>query len=320
MKLRDSFGGFFLLAMFGFGLVACGGGSGSSASDTPPVLGTACTRADVVVHLDASNSDARCSRGSDGNLVWVDEKPGSSASNSSASFGLNSSAEIPSVMETVGFDLAPFDAASGMAGAMKIAGVVPPKVPANDPNSVEVNDRNQYLFLPFGYSEKNDTDPQWAFYLPLGTPVLSLISGTVCDVPILYSNDYSIRVVPDGTTCDGAGRAPILFETEHVIDPLVKFGDRVTAGQRIATVSDYDRSWKAIGYGIVEIGIAYNLGNDGSPWHACPSRFFAPNAKNAMLNSLTSLMTAWSAQVGNPALYASASSPEPGCFMADVHN
>ncbi|CAB4323196.1 MAG: hypothetical protein F2520_04695 [Actinobacteria bacterium] len=41
-----------------------------------------------------------------------------------SSFGLNSSEEIPSVMETVGFDLAPFDAASGMAGAMKIAGVV----------------------------------------------------------------------------------------------------------------------------------------------------------------------------------------------------
>jgi hypothetical protein len=40
-----------------------------------------------------------------------------------------------------------------------------------------------------------------------------------------------------------------MFETEHVIDPLVKFGDRVTAGQRIATVSDYDRNWKAMGTG-----------------------------------------------------------------------
>jgi hypothetical protein len=241
-------------------------------------------------------------------------------SSHSQSLGLNSSEKIPSVMETVGFDLAPFDAASGMAGSMKIAGVVPPKVPGNDPNSVEVNERNHYLFLPFGYSEKNDTDPQWAFHLPLGTPVLSLISGMVCDVPILYSNDYSIRVVPDGTTCDSGGRAPIMFETEHVIDPLVKFGDRVKAGQRIATVSDYDRNWKAMGYGLVEIGIAYNLGNDGSPWHACPSRFFAPTAKNAMLNSLTSLMTAWSTEVGNPALYARANSPEPGCLMADVHN
>ncbi len=170
-------------------------------------------------------------------------------SSPSQSFGLNSSEEIPSVMETVGFDLAPFDAASGMAGTMKMAGVV-----------------------------------------------------------------------PDGTTCDSAGRAPIMFETEHVIDPLVKFGDRVTAGQRIATVSDYDRNWKAMGYGLVEIGIAYNLGNDGSPWHACPSRFFAPTAKNAMLNSLTSLMTAWSTEVGNPALYAQANNPEPGCLMVDVHN
>jgi hypothetical protein len=40
-----------------------------------------------------------------------------------------------------------------------------------------------------------------------------------------------------------------MFETEHVIDPLVKFGDRMTAGQRIATVSDYDRNCKAMGTG-----------------------------------------------------------------------
>jgi hypothetical protein len=73
-------------------------------------------------------------------------------SSPSQSFGLNSWEEIPSVMETVGFDLAPFDAASGMAGTMKIAGVVPPKVPGNDPNSVEVNERNQYHFLPSAHA------------------------------------------------------------------------------------------------------------------------------------------------------------------------
>jgi hypothetical protein len=128
---------------------------------------------------------------------------------------------------------------------------VPPKVLANDPNGVEVNERNQYLSLPFGFSEKNDTNPQWAFHLPLGTPVHSLISGTACDVPVRYGKDCSIRVVPDGTTCDSGGRAPIMIETEHVIDPLVKFGDRVTAGQRIATVSDYDRSWKAMDTGLL---------------------------------------------------------------------
>ncbi|MFZ9630338.1 MAG: hypothetical protein ACO3C1_13430 [Ilumatobacteraceae bacterium] len=223
------------------------------------------------------------------------------------------------MIETFGFDLAPFDAASGAAGAMTIAGVVPPTLPDSDPNAAALDARNRYLFLPFGFAEGDQTDPQWSFFLPIGTPVVSLITGTVCDVPLLYSNDYSIRVVPDGIECEGPGRAPVMFETEHVIDPLVAVGDRVTAGQRIATVSDYQGIWTQIGFGIVEIGVAYNLGDDGSPWHACPSRFFAPEAREAMLSTLESLMAAWSAELGEPDLYAAARTPEPGCFSADVH-
>lgn len=299
---------------------ACGGGnSGKSTRAEPPIPGTPCSRRDVVVHLDATNTDARCAANASGALAWVEEKP-SGSNRSDAVNGLKSSADIPAIMETVGFDLAPYNPATGMAGAFKIAGVTPPKLPSSDPNAAAVDARNEYLFLPFGYDEGNETDPQWAFYLPLGTPVISLISGTVCDVPRLYSNDFSVRVAPDGVPCTQPGRAVVLFETEHVIEPLVKFGDRVTAGQRVATVSDYDRSWKGIGLGIVEVGVAYNLGSDGSPWHACPSRFLTPNAKPQTLAALKSVMNAWSANIGKSELYAAANTPEPGCFMADVHN
>lgn len=229
------------------------------------------------------------------------------------------SAEIPAVMETFGFDLAPFDADTGMAGAMRITGVVPPSLPATDPNKAALDARHEFLFLPFGYGEGDgSTDPQWTVFLPLGTPVVSLVTGTVCDVPLLYSNDYSIRVVPEGTRCEEPGAAALMFETEHVIEPLVAFGDAVTAGQRIATVSDYDPLWREAGFGIIEVGVFFTP-DGGTPWHACPSRFFAPGAADAMTATLRSVMEAWSAEIGRPDLYAAANDPALGCFTADVN-
>lgn len=229
--------------------------------------------------------------------------------------GLKSSAEIPSVVENVGFELAPFDPVTGMAGAMKITGVTPPRLPDNDPNKAVLDARNDYLFLPYGWSEADGLDPQWTFFLPLGTPVIAPASGVVCDLPVLYSNDYSVRIAPDGFDCSGSAAA-VLIETEHVIDPLVAVGDRVTAGQRVATVSDYQSIWKQAGFGIVEIGVFFSLGGDGVPWHACPSKFLAPGARESVLASLTSVMDAWSAESQKP-LYVDANNPVPGCFRTE---
>lgn len=297
-------------------LASCSNGSDSSDASNAAV-GAECNRADVIVHIDSLNVDVKCAKDSSGNLVWTEA---GSTGQAMDSVGLNSSDEIPAVMQNVGFEMKAFDQASGMAGTMKITGTRPPKIPTSDKNYEEVTARNNYLFLPFGYQEKVDIDPQWAFYLPLGTPVISLISGTVCDVPKLYSDDYSIRVAPDGIDCLAQGRASVLFETEHVIDPLVKFGDRVTAGQKIATVSDYAKAWKEIGFGIVEIGTFYAKKNDQTPWHACPSRFLDPKVKTQVLADLKSLADAWSAEIGMPKLYEKATDPVFGCNLSDVHN
>lgn len=303
-------------------LAASCGGSDSSGTllDELPKTGAPCPTADIVIHLDASNSDVACRLGEDGDLVWVEQgaEDKSDATEEDPSRGPASSSDIPAVMETFGIDLAPFDPATGMAGSMKITGIVPPKLPSNDPNKILIDARNEYLFLPFGYEVLNVTDPQWAFFVPLGTPVVSLISGTVCDVALLYSNDFSIRVVPDGTTCTRDGTAGIMFETEHVIDPLVEYGDRVTAGQKIATVSDYQKAWTAIGLGIVEVGVFFNP--DNTAWHACPSRFFAPSVRDSMLDTLDSVMKAWSAEIAKPDMFATANDPVLGCFTSDVND
>jgi hypothetical protein len=92
----------------------------------------------------------------------------------------------------------------------------------------------------------------------------------------------------------------------------------VKAGQRVATVSDYRREWAAQGFGIVEVGVFYTLSNDVVPMHACPSRYFAPASEASLSTALQSVMTAWSAQLGVPDLYAGADVPEIGCLRADV--
>ena len=285
-------------------------------------VGGKCDRVDDMAHIDSLNIDVKCVEDTNGNLTWTEVASSGAAAGDAGmgEIGLKSSDEIPAIMQNVGFDMKAFDPATGMAGAMKITGTRPPKAPTNDPNAKELDARNTYLFLPFGYTEADGDDPQWSFYLPLGTPVISLIDGTVCDVPKLYSDDFSIRVVPDGYKCESAGRASIMFETEHVIDPLVKVGDRVMAGQKIATVSDYTKSWKELGYGIVEIGVFFALENDLTPWHACPTRFFDPKVKAGLVSDLKSVADAWSKEIGMPDMYKQATNPEFGCIKGDVHN
>ena len=158
-----------------------------------------------------------------------------------------------------------------------------------------------------------------AFIAPLGTPVIAMADGTVCDLPMLYSNDYSIRVAPKGTACKG-GAANILFEHEHVLNPLVKVGDTVKAGQRIATVSDYNPNWRAKGYGMVETGVFFMKDdNSGRPWHACLANYLAPGVQGSLLATLTSIQQAWIAERGDPTLYDLNAQSPVGCLTkADI--
>lgn len=219
------------------------------------------------------------------------------------------------VMKNVGFALAPFDAETGRAGDLVIDGVVPPidEGVVTDPQAMAHNLRVRYLFLPFGWAEADGTDPQWNFVLPLGTRVISPVDGTVCEVPMLYSGDFSVRIAPSGRDCAEG----LYFETEHVDDPVVKADDKVTAGQHVASVSSYQQDWARLGFGVVEIGVAFPTSN-GPPLHVCPSLLLDPAVKKQLLDSLTSVMDAWSAEFGDADLYAGANDPEVGCYQRDV--
>ena len=90
-------------------------------------------------------------------------------------------------------------------------------------------------------------NPQPTYLVPLGTKVRALTNGTVDKVKVLYSGDYTIMIMK-------SPNSPYRYELEHVINPLVKDGDRVVAGQIIAEASPHN-SQSNSGYGLFEIGI-----------------------------------------------------------------
>ena len=258
--------------------------------------------------MHVGNSDLRCVK-KGGKLVWVKvSSEGASGENSSS---ITSNASIPKVIQNWGLALEPYDAATGKAGVMQIAGVTPPTF--SNPADTAAYSRIVGLY---GDVVQGILEPQMAFIAPLGTPVISMLDGTVCDLPQLYSNDYSVRVAPKGMACMTGG-APILFEHEHLISPLVKVGDKVRAGQRLGTVSDYNSNWKAKGMGMIETGVFFAKAGSNVPWHACLANYLAPSKKSSMTNVLTSIENGWIAVRNDPGLYSLAAQNPIGCLTQD---
>ena len=284
-----------------------------------PKPGASCPRAGNTMNI--AGMELRCKKRG-GKLVWVNiARPGGSSgsqgsggsgsgSSGSASNSVTSSAGIPKVMQNWGLAVAPYDAATGKAGVMQIRGVRPPTF--SNPSDAALY---QHLVGLYGAESRGRPDPQMVFVAPLGTPVISVVDGTVCDLPVLYSNDYSVRVAPTGTSCSGSAAA-YLFEHEHVINPTVRVGDKVTAGQQLGVVSDYNQNWKGVGLGLVDIGVFFSKTGGTEPWHACPALFLAPGVKDSLLSTLTSIQNAWMTERGDQSLYNLADQNPVGCATA----
>lgn len=311
-----------LLAATFCGVLIVGSGGSAHAANT---AGGKCTKLGQVVK--SGKSTLKCTKVGK-SLVWVAQKTtngsgasgsgtsGTSGSGSSSSGGTSASGaqptsqtDIPAIIQNWGFNLGDYDATTGRAGDMQIRGVVPPTFA-----SAEDTAMYRLLVGPIGEVIKGGiVEPQFAFILPLGTPVVSMVAGTVCDVPKLYSNDYSIRIAPPGYACMQGG-AYILYEHEHVLNPSVAVGDKVTAGQRIAIVSDYNPHWKSKGLGILETGVFFSKKGSTSPWHSCLTQFLDASKKTAMLATLSKALAAWESERGDSALYNEAAMSPVGCY------
>lgn len=229
--------------------------------------------------------------------------------------GLASQNEIPAVVQNFGFRLATYSSATGYAGDLKIRGVVPPTFGGE--NASRDNAQYRLLVDPIALQTVlGKPSPQMSIWLPLGTKVTSMVTGTVCKVEKLYSGDFTIMVAVPQFPCSN-GQSAVSFEHEHVTDPAVVVGQKVTAGDVIATVSDYNPHWKSKGLGVVEIGILFGKTNSSSAWHACVAKFLDPVAKTALLQSLESVFAAWEAELADTDVFNERAMPVAGCYTVE---
>jgi hypothetical protein len=244
--------------------------------------GDSCKKAGISLY----NGELLCTKKGK-RLIWVKSQ-----------VGITSNANIPKVIQNWGLAVDTYDSGSGMAGVMRIRGVTPPTF-----GNAADNAMYRHIFGVYGMDLKGTKEPQIAIIAPLGTPVISMVDGTVCDLSKVWSNDYSVRVAPIGTPCMIGNWATVLFEHEHLINPTVKVGDKIKAGQQIGTVSDYNQHWKAKGFGMIEIGVFFVKKGSNKPWHACLGNYLAPAKRDSMLAVLMSVQMAWMAELSDPTLY-----------------
>lgn len=150
-------------------------------------------------------------------------------------------------------------------------------------------------------------NPQPTFTIPLGTKIHSLVDGVVYRVEKLYSNDYTVQVA-------SSSDSNWIYETEHVINPTVKAGDKVTAGQVIAEASTHGSQYHP-GFGLYEIGILHG-GNP--PEHVCIFNYLDDSIKDDTFAKLRAFYKSWEAYMGDDTLYDESKMPVPGCYTLDV--
>ena len=166
-------------------------------------------------------------------------------------------------------------------------------------------------FIEFGYTIPANSvgpakvNPQPTFVTIPEAKVYSLIDGEVIKVEEIYSGDYTIHVAESKFS-------PYIFETEHVINPRVQVGDRVTAGQHIAQASTYDAN-NFNGNGIVEFGI---LLKGKPPAHLCPYTYLDDNIRDEVYTFLRSIYSSWNETPGQE-IY-NEDLPVPGCVTTEA--
>src|SRR3989344_2545334 len=165
------------------------------------------------------------------------------------------------------------------------------------------------IFQDYGelITETSDGKPkiniQPTYLAPLGTKVRAITSGKIDKIELLYSGDYGIHIIKNYNS-------PWRYELEHVLNPVVKVGDMVVAGQIIAEVSNQTSEWNS-GFGLVEIGI---LKGGNPPSHVCPYLYLDDSVKEDYYNKINAFYNSWEEYKGDSNIYDQDSYPLPGCI------
>lgn len=208
----------------------------------------------------------------------------------------------PAPLKNIGFNLDYYNEATKKAGDLHFTAELS-RILSSDPIY------QKQVWRDYGIQDiRSPNDPtkrnvQPTFYLPLDTKVLAPIDGVVTKVETLYSDDYTIWFAVNS-------KSEWSYETEHVKNVTVKVGDRVTASQVVAEVSDYSTK-NTPGFGLVELGLFKQI--NGEPAHWCPFEYLDSTIKEETLKKITSIYIGWEKFMGDTTIYNESTYAMPGC-------
>ncbi len=149
--------------------------------------------------------------------------------------------------------------------------------------------------------------PQPTFIVPLGTKIHAVTDGEVVAIQDLYSNDKSVHVA-------SSKDSSWIYEMEHIINPTVKVGDKVKAGDVVGEASTHDSQYHP-GFGLYEVGILHG-GNP--PEHVCFYNYLDESIKADTQKKLKAFYKSWEEYMGDTTIYDEAKMVVPGCYTLDA--
>lgn len=196
----------------------------------------------------------------------------------------------PPVIKNLGITFAAYDSISGRAGAFDFLKL------------------QSKPFIEFG---ENGTEPTFTFRTAEDADVTAVADGYVYKVEhqSQYS-DYSILASTEKDILDWS------IDYDHVINPTVAVGDKITAGQKLGIVGTHSD----VGIGRIEIQV---FGGDGSSASYCPFTYFDSSLIETYKTKLQKLMDDYEAYMFNTNIYNPndySSSGHLGCKAKSVNN
>lgn len=276
-----------------------------SSASSPPKVGGRCPRAGQAIQ----SLGLVCVR-KNGKLVWASFQTGGGGSSNGGGGGSGSgngggngssgNADASPMLENFQVRIGPYDPATGKAGDLLFS-------KAGLQTQVGTNS----VFLEFGHpvnGTQTKTLPHFTFYAPLGTQVLSPLTGVVIQVETKPSGlDDSVTIVPNMASNWGVN-------LDHVKDRSVQQGQSVSAGQAIGTVGIPEGT--ASGWGANELTLFHFTGSPKDDAHktfVCPWEGWDPAKKAAAQSATTQLMSDWETWSGDSTVYNQATQVSPGC-------
>lgn len=176
----------------------------------------------------------------------------------------------PPVLKNLGITFAAYDSISGRAGSFDFLKL------------------QRKPFVDFG---DNGSEPTFTYLTAEDAEVTAVADGYVYKIEYQAQySDYSIVASTEKNILDWS------IDYDHIINPTVAIGDKITAGQKLGIVGSHSD----IGIGRVEIQV---FGGDGSSASYCPFVYFDSSTVDSYKAKLQKLMDDYEAYMFNTNIY-----------------